>query len=68
MTKEFDFSTFLKCSEDILPVKNVFALVLAHLEPELDLLIAQLEKLCHYSLGPRIDCLYFFTQIRIKEM
>ena len=38
MTKRFDFfSTFLNCSEEILDSKNVFILVLAHLEPELEL-------------------------------
>ena len=38
MTKRFDFfSTFLNCSEKILDSKNVFILVLAHLEPELEL-------------------------------
>ena len=33
------FSTVLNCSDGILPVtiKNVFVLVLAHLEPELEL-------------------------------
>ena len=36
MTKRFDFSTFLNCSEEILSMdsKNVFVLVL---EPELEL-------------------------------
>ena len=39
MTKQFDFSTFLNYSEEILPVipKNVFVLVPADLEPELEL-------------------------------
>ena len=36
VTKQFDFSTFLNRSEDILT--GAFVLVLAHLEPELELL------------------------------
>ena len=38
MTKRFDF---FNCSEEILPVafKNVFVLVLAHLETELELFV-----------------------------
>ena len=37
VTKRFDFSTFLNCSEDILDSENAFVLVLPLLEPELEL-------------------------------